>query len=144
MSAVIRSGEAGENTTRFQRSRVALAVLFLLLSLNAWMQAADAALGRSIEPRALTLLQVLVGATAIAAAYGSWSGARWAPWAAVAWGVVTAGLILALDPLLQLAPEARRGLLIGGAVVLVLGGAAGWFLRRAVARRPAGTPPPAD
>lgn len=135
---------AGESAPRFQRSRIAIAVLFLLVSLNAWMQAAQEAMGRSDETLALTLLQVLVGATAMAAAYGSWSGARWAPWAALAWGMVTAGLILALDPLLDLGAEARRGLRIGAVVVLLLGCAAGWFLHRALAPRGNGPPPAAD
>jgi hypothetical protein len=115
-------------------ARTALAVIFVLLTLNAWAQAVLGQLGVSSDPSTLVALQVLVGAAAAAAAVGSWIGARWAPTAAVLYGVVTAGMIIALESILGLGRDARNGLLTGGAVVMLFGLGAAWYLRRDIAR----------
>lgn len=115
---------------RRSRGRTALAVVFALLALNAFAQVIFVPLGLTGDPPALTALQALVGTAGAAAAWGSWTGTRWAPWAALLYGLVTAGMLVALDPLLALGPEARRGLWVGAACVLVFGLWAAWYLRR--------------
>jgi ABC-type glycerol-3-phosphate transport system permease component len=121
---------------RRPRGRAVLAAVFVLLALNAWLQVLLALLGRSDDPGALTALQALVGIAGGAAAWGSWIGARWAPAAAGLYGLVTAGMLIAFAPLLDLEAEARRGLWAGAAAVLLLALWAGSYLRRALAARP--------
>lgn len=123
--------------------RIALAVFYCLLALNAWAQVALVPLGYTDDPGPLTLLQALVGAAAAAAAWGSWRGRRWGPAAALLHGLVTAGMLLALVPLLDLGPEARGGLWGGAAGVLVSAIAAAWYLRRALRRSVAADSPAA-
>jgi hypothetical protein len=119
---------------RRARGRVALAVVFALLALNALVQVALVPLGHSGDPPVLTVLQALVGAAGAAAAWGSWAGTRWAPWAALAYGLVTAGMLAALVPLLELNPGARGGVWLGAACVFAFALWAAWYLRRSVAR----------
>jgi len=111
--------------------RILLAAVFGLLTLNAAWQVALAATG-SGGPPTITGLQVLVGATAAAAGYGSWIGARWAPASAVLYGVIAGGMIVSLGPLLDLPAESRNGLWTGGAVVLAFGLGSAWWLRRSL------------
>lgn len=118
---------------RRSRGRIAVAIVFALLALNAWSQALFVLLGRSDDPPMLTLLQVLSGASAVLTAVGSWSAARWAPAAAVSYGVITGGMIVLLDPLLDIGPEGRSGLWLGGLVVLVVSLGFAWYLRRSMA-----------
>ena len=113
--------------------RVALAVIFALLALNAWAQVALTAIGRTNDPPALFTLQFLGGAAAAAAAVGIWRNARWAPAAALAYGVVTAGMIVALEPILDLGRDARSGLVTGAAMVLAFSALSAWYLRRTAA-----------
>jgi hypothetical protein len=117
---------------RRSRGRVVLALVFAVLALNAWAQVLLVPLGRSGDPTALTALQALVGIAGGAAAWGSWTGTRWAPAAAVLYGLVTAGMLVALTPLLDLGPDARGGLWTGAAAVLLFALWAGWYLRRAL------------
>ena len=117
--------------------RVALAAIFALLALNALAQVALVPLGRSDDPGPLVLLQALVGLAAAAAAWGSWTGARWAPYAAAAYGVVVAVMLLALEPLLDLGAASRGGLRLAAGSLLGLSLLAAWWLRRSAAARPA-------
>lgn len=114
--------------------RIALAVVFALLALNALAQVVLVPLGRSDDPAALTALQALIGAAGAVAAAGSWAGARWSPAAALAYGLLTAGMVLALGPLLELPAEARGGLWVGAAALLLLALWSAWYLRRSVTR----------
>jgi hypothetical protein len=113
-----------------------LAVVFGLLALNAWLQVAFVAAGRSDDPLLLTALQVVIGAAGAAAGRGSWTAGRWAPAAAVAYGVVTAGMLLGLGPLLDLAADARGGLWASAAAVFAFALWSAWYLRRIVHRTP--------
>ena len=113
--------------------RVVVAVIFLLLAINALLQVALVPLGRSGDPRPLTLLQALVGIAGLAAAWGSWTGARWSPAAAALYGVVTAGMLTSLPWLLDLPAEASGGIMVGAVVVLALSLALAWYLRRTLA-----------
>jgi hypothetical protein len=123
------------------RGRVVLALVFALFALNGWVQVVLAPLGRTGDPGALTLLQAIVGTAAAAAAWGSWAGTRWAPWAALLYGLLTAGMLVALGPLLDLPAEAQHGIWIGAGVVMLFAAASAWYLRRAVALEPPGEIP---
>jgi hypothetical protein len=113
------------------RSRIVIAGLFVLLGVNAWFEALDALFAGGGDPPALIALQTVVGATAAAAAWGAWRGARWAPLASVSYGIATAGMLVALVPILDLPPESRPGIWSGAALVLLFALAVAWYLRRA-------------
>lgn len=115
---------------RHRRGRRVLAVVFAALTVNAWGQVILALMGRAGDPPMLVALQLLIGATGAAAAWGAWTGARWTPAASLAYGLVTAGMLVALGPLVDVEPDARRGLWLGAAIVLALSVAAAWYLRR--------------
>jgi len=115
---------------RRSRVRAALAVLFVLLGLNAWTQVALDLTGNGGEPPPLIALQALVGASAAAAAWGTWRNARWASVACVLYGLVTAGMLAALPPLLDLPAEAGPGIWSGAALVLLFALSVAWYLRR--------------
>ena len=121
-----------------------VAVLFTLLGLNALNELFSMVSGTADGPAALAALQAVVGVVAITAAFGAWTGARWAPAAAAAYGVIAAGMVVALGPLLEMPAEERGGLLVGGAVVLAFALACAWYLRwafrRARAPEPIGAP----
>jgi hypothetical protein len=119
------------------RGAIVLAVVFVLLAGNAWAQVVLVPFGRTDDPPALTALQAIVGATALAAAWGSWRVARWAPAAALLHALATAGMLLSLGPLLDLPADARGGIHWGAGGILLLGACAAWYMRRAVRRRPA-------
>jgi hypothetical protein len=118
-----------------------LAVLFAVQALNGLGQSVPELLGAADDPMSLTLLQLGSGITALAAAIGSWRGARWAPWASIVWGVVNGALLAALQPILDLPLEARPSLLVAAAVVFICGVAFAWYLRRATATPPPGQRP---
>lgn len=108
---------------------------FALLTLNSWGQFVLAALGQMGQPRLLTILHLLGGAAAYAAAYGTWRRRRWAAWAALSWGVILAVLIVAVGPTTGMPPEERRGLIPGALSVLMIGGGLGLYLRNAIRPR---------
>jgi hypothetical protein len=88
---------------------IILSVVFGLLTLNAWGQVLLKVLSRSDDPPMLTWLQVGIGLTGAATAWGSWSRARWAWGSAIAYGVMSASMLTTLPSLLRLPPEARPG-----------------------------------
>jgi hypothetical protein len=133
--------ETGAAMHRRPRGRIVPAVVFGVLGLNAWAQVALVLLGRTSRPPALVALQALIGAAAAAAVWGSWTGARWAPGAALAWGLVSAGMLVALGPLLALPADVRPGLWTGAAWVLAGALGAAWYLRRMVRAASRTTPP---
>jgi len=114
------------------RGRVVLTVLFALVALNAGLQVLLAQLGRSDAPETLVLWQGASAIAAVAAAWGSWSGARWAPGAALGYGVVAGAMLAALPMLLGLEPSARGGVWAGSALLLLFGVGAARHLRRAL------------
>lgn len=117
-------------------------MVFALFAVNALAQVALVPFGRVNDPRPLTMLQLVIGVVALGAAWGSWTGARWSPAAAALYGVVTGGMIASLPWLLSLPAEARGGLAVGGAGVLLFSLALAWYLRRTLAAtggRPATT-----
>jgi hypothetical protein len=118
--------------------RIVLAIVFGLLSLNAWWQVADNA--SSGSPAMLIALQVVCGVFAAVTAWGSWTGARWAPAAALLYGVAAAGMVAGLGPMLGLPAEERGGLWTGAAVILAFALLSAWWLRRSLRREDAPEP----
>jgi hypothetical protein len=109
---------------------MALAVVFVLFALNALGQVVAVPLGHSDDPPMLTALQAAIGLAGLLAAWGTWTAARWAPVAAIAYGVVTASMLVALPMLLGLPPEARNGIWSGAAAAFVFSVWSAWYLRR--------------
>lgn len=119
----------GEHT-RPRIGLIVLAALFALLSLaDAW-QLGQAALGRHPDPPGLLVTHVVTGVLAGAAAIGSWRNRRWAAGAAFAWGAVTAAMLVALGPVLDMPASERPQLWVGAAVVFVAASGAAWYLHR--------------
>ena len=118
-------------TTSPRRSigRIVIALLFALLTVNAFMEAFEQEV-----PPTLRALQALVGLLALATTWGAWSGARWSYAAATAYGFAAAGMVASLGSMLDMPVEERGGLWIGAAVILVFSLACAWFLRRSTRR----------
>ena len=76
-----------------------------------------------------------MGACGAAAAWGSFTGTRWASIAAAAYGVVTASMVVALGPILDLEAAAMKGLWLGAIVILAFGIMSALFLHR-ITREP--------
>lgn len=110
-------------------ARILIAAIFVLLTLNAVKEAFW-----SDGPPTLRILQGLMSAIAVATAWGAWSGARWSSASATLYGFVTAGMLVALEPMLGLPADARGGLWTGAGVVLLFSLACAWFLRRLTRR----------
>jgi putative Ca2+/H+ antiporter (TMEM165/GDT1 family) len=123
-------------TARISRSRgrAVLAVIFTLFALSAWWQVVQDLAGGNDSPRLLTLLQAVIGAIAVATAWGSWIGARWAPLFALLYGVITGGMVASLGPILDLPAASRNGLWSGGAIIFLFGLWSAWWLRRSLRR----------
>lgn len=122
-------------TMRRTPGQIALAVIYALLALNAWAQVVLVPLGRSHDPPILTALQVLIGAASVAAMWGSWRRARWAPHAAVVHGLITGGMLASLGAILDLPHADRRGLYIGAGAVVLWDSVFAWYLYRITTRR---------
>lgn len=111
-----------------------LAVVFVLLASSAWWEViSDLFLGND-SPPLLAGLQLIVGAMAAGAAWGTWIGARWAPLFAALYGVIAGGMVANIGRILDLPADERRGLWLGGAIVLAFGLVTAWWLRRAFER----------
>ena len=96
-----------------------LGVIFGVLAVIDLAQVLLALLGQSDAPSTLVALHFGSGMAAAATCWGSWRRMRWTPIAAVAYGALTAALLLALPSLLNLPLEARAGLRGGAAAVLL-------------------------
>jgi hypothetical protein len=94
-------------------------VIFGVLALIDWAQVVLALVRPSDNPSALIALHFGTGAAAAVTFWGSWRRTRWTPIAAVAYGAITAALLLALPSLISLPPDARAGLRTGAAAVLL-------------------------
>jgi hypothetical protein len=114
------------------RALTVIAVLFGLFALEAWTEVLLSLFGGSDSPGILTALQVAIGVAGAFATRGSWIAARWAPVAALAYGSITGGMLVALPFILGLEPVARRGIWTGAAGVVLGSLAVAWYLRRIV------------
>lgn len=114
---------------------VIITAVFAFLALQAWGEVAQVALRRNRLPLALSLLQLVSGGAAYAAAVGTFRRRPWAWRAALAWGIIAGVLVLSVGPLLDLAPEERRGLVMGSLSVLMVGSGLALYLRNTIKRR---------
>ena len=119
-------------TARRPWGRIALAILFAILSANSLGQVLLVLAGRSNEPVSLTILQSAMALAGGAAAWGSWKGTRWAPLAAAGYGLVSAGMLVALPAILDLPRAESGGIWMGAAAIALFSVWATWYLRRAV------------
>jgi hypothetical protein len=109
---------------------VIISSAFVLLAANALVQGIGALVGWRDDPALLITFQLASGASALAAAVGTWRGARWAPYLATAYGAITAVMIASLGPLLALDDAERAGLPAGAAAVLLVALCLAWGIRR--------------
>jgi hypothetical protein len=84
------------------------------------------------DPRLLVFEHVIVCLLGLIAAYGLWRAERWAPTLLAVFGVVVAGLVVSLGPLLAFEGPARKGLWTGAATLLLLTALAVWYAQRRV------------
>jgi hypothetical protein len=108
---------------------IVLTAVFLLVSVNAWAQVVIL-LGRAGSPPALTTMQILVGATASGAAWGSWIGARWASTLALGYGLFSAAMLWALPLVVAREPGWRPDFSTGAISVAVFSVVSAWYLAR--------------
>jgi peptidoglycan/LPS O-acetylase OafA/YrhL len=104
-----------------------LAIFVAIISAVHLLQAFTGALG---DPRALVIEHVIVAVLGLVAAWGIWTGKRWAPWALAAAGLTIALLIVSLGPLLRMDSAERAGLWTGAACVAGLTAGPAWYLAR--------------
>jgi len=119
---------------RRKPGQIALTLIYALLALNAWAQVILALRGELSDPPILIGLQSFIGIAGAAAAWGIWTGAWWAAYAVVIHGVVTATMLVSLDPILGLGADARSSLFIAAAAVLAWSFLFAWYINRLVRR----------
>jgi len=112
------------------RGSIVVTVIFLILAANALIQVVFRLLDRSTDPLTLSIWQAAIGVVALAAAHGAWHRSSWGPAVAVLYGIVTGTMIAMLGPMIDLPEDAQRGLWMSAAIVLLVGIALGWYLRR--------------
>jgi hypothetical protein len=110
-----------------------IAVLVAALALQQGYQGA-VGLREGHDPRLVTLGYAIVLVTGLVAAYALWRGLDWGPGALGLNGVMTAVFVVSLGPLLDIPPEGRSGLWIGGGVIVLLTAAGFWYTQRRVRR----------
>ncbi len=110
-------------------SLLIITVVFALLCMVQWGEVVRAGLGLDSDYRILTLLKLVSGACAYAAAVGTFRRRPWAWVASLLYGVVTAVLILAVGPVAGLDAEERKGLIWGATSMLLIGAGLALYLR---------------
>lgn len=108
---------------------IVLTAVFLLVSVNAWAQVVLQLLGVGASSPIVTTLQLLIGACASGAAWGSWIGASWASTFAIGYGLFTAAMLWALPLALGLGPARPNFSPVAGAVV-AFSVVSAWYLAR--------------
>ena len=108
---------------------IVLTAAFLLISVNAWSQVVLVLIGHA-SPPLLTTLQILVGTSASAAAWGSWIGSRWASTAALLYGFFAAAMLWGLPLLTDPGNGARPDFSTGAVAVAIFAVASAWYLAR--------------
>jgi len=108
-----------------------IAVLVAALALQQGYQGAEG-LREGHDPRLVTIGYAIVLITGLVAAYALWRGMDWGPGALGLNGLLTAIFVVSLGPLLNIPPEGRGGLWIGGAVIILLTAAGFWYTQRRV------------
>ncbi len=108
---------------------IVLTAAFLLISVNAWSQVVLVLLGHA-SPPALTTLEILIGGSASAAAWGSWIGARWSSTAALCYGFFTATMLWALPLVLEPRPGVHPDFSAGAIAAATFAVLSAWYLSR--------------
>lgn len=114
---------------------IVLTIVFGVLALADVVQLGQAARGLHPDPPSLLIVHGITGLCAGAAAVGTWRSREWASILVLSWGVITAGMLVALGPVLD-TPEAERpSLWLASGVVLVFSSLAAVYLHRRFLRR---------
>lgn len=108
-----------------------VALFALLAAVDVW-QLVQAARGVHPDPAGLLVTHAVTGALAGLTAAGLWRGRRWTLAALLGWGTVTAGMIVALGPVLDTPPEEYPQLWLVAALVAAFTLAVFLYLRRRV------------
>ncbi len=74
-------------------------------------------------------LQAFTALLAFLAVAAIWKRAAWSTAVIVLWGVISAVMLMLLEPLLHLGREARSGLVTGALVILVVAACSAWYVR---------------
>jgi hypothetical protein len=114
---------------------VAITVLFAFLTLEAWGEVVEVAIGRDRQPLSLSLFQLFGGAAAYATAIGTFRRRPWAWRTALAWGLITAVMLLSLGTILGLPAEESKGIAMGAVAVLMMGAGFALYLRSVIKAR---------
>lgn len=114
-------------------SHLVVMVPYALIGANALNEARAQLFGAADAPRSLLALQLLMATASIIVVVGVWTRAWWTVRAILAWGVIAAGMLMLLEPILQLGPEVRPGMAIGAAILAFMAIATAWFIRRSTA-----------
>jgi len=109
---------------------IVLTAVFLLVSVNAWAQVVLLMLRTSGDLAALTTLQIIIGGSASAAAWGTWSLARWASTAALVYGLSSATMLWALPLVYASSPGMRPDFSMGAVGVAAFAAVSAWYLSR--------------
>lgn len=124
-----------DRTTRTARrvpvGRFVLVIMFSLISINALREAYLQATTSGQRWWTMLLLQLISGLLALGSVVALLRRARWTKAIIGAWGVFCAAFVASLGALLDLPADARPGLWIGAAVVLVMAGVSVLYLVRA-------------
>ena len=117
-----------------------IAIVMFAGGLNALLQVPQFLPRFGSDPALLSLQQAWCGVVGLWAAVAGWKhrANAWIP--TLAYGVLTAVLIISLGRLLELDAAAAKALWVPAVVILVVVGGAAAFLRVALAPRPADTP----
>ncbi len=107
-----------------------IAAALLLLSTSAFRQALSEL--RQTEPGSLLfgVLQLVIGTSAVAAAVGLVTRARWAAGSVAVWGLATVALLAAQPLFATMDSHAQRALWLGAALVGVGAAGVSLFARR--------------
>lgn len=129
--ATQRAGETRGRRIGF----VIITVLFAFLTLEAWGEVIQVAVGLDRQPLALSLFQLFGGGAAYATAIGTFRRRAWAWRTALAWGLVTAVMLMSLGPILDRPAEESRGIAVGALAVLMMGAGFALYLRSVIKPR---------
>jgi hypothetical protein len=125
---------AGETKGR-RIGLVIITVLFAFITLQAWGDVIQVAVGRIRQPLALSLFKLFSGAASYATAIGTFRRRAWAWRTALAWGLVTTLMLMSLGTILDLPAEERRGIGMGAFAVLMMGAGFALYLKSVIKPR---------
>lgn len=115
------------------RTQTVVSLLYVATSISQLHQFPREAFGDEGLP-ALAAFHAASGLASLATAAGAWRGYRWSWLFSLAWGAITAWLVMSLPRLLQLSEEESRGMPFGAGVILALAIAGAWYLHRSFGR----------